>query len=310
MLDTILVLTGGGGGSGAGASGPSSDEVVHELASAIASRVPKDFDVTRAHPTSFAATANGSMNSFGVFLSQEILRFNGLIRVMRSSLKMLQKAIKGLVVMSGPLEKMYHGFLIQKVPQEWEAAGYPCLKPLTSWTEDFSERIACLDSWLCNGPPKAYWLPGFFFPQGFMTAVKQQYSRAHKIAIDNLVVGCDVLSEEYQSGVTHAPDYGVHIYGLYLEGARFDRTSKMLAESTPSVLFDIVPLIWLKPILMSESQPTDVYSCPLYKTSTRAGTLSTTGHSTNFVVALDIRTDKSSDHWIRRGCAMLCMLDT
>jgi hypothetical protein len=28
------------------------------------------------------------------------------------------------------------------------------------------------------------------------------------------------------------------------------------------------------------------------------------------VVALDVPTDKDPDHWIRRGCAMLCMLDT
>jgi dynein heavy chain len=71
-----------------------------------------------------------------------------------------------------------------------------------------------------------------------------------------------------------------------------------------------MPVIWLKPMKREEYKPTDVYECPLYKTSIRAGTLSTTGHSTNFVVALDVPTDKSPDHWIRRGCAMLCMLDT
>ena len=311
LLDTILVLTGGSSGGGAGlASDAASDQLVLDLASSIAKRVPPDFDLARAHDSSFAATADGSMNSFGVFLSQEIIRFNGLMRVMRSSLIMLQKAIKGLVVMSGPLEQMYQGFLIQKIPQEWEAAGYPCLKPLAAWTEDFALRIECLDKWLCQGPPSGFWLPGFFFPQGFMTAVKQQYSREHKIAIDNLVVACDVLPEAFDADMTPSAAYGVHIYGLYLEGARFDRETGMLAESIPSVLFDVVPVIWLKPMLMTEAQPTDVYSCPLYKTSTRAGTLSTTGHSTNFVVALDIRTDKSSDHWIRRGCAMLCMLDT
>lgn len=59
----------------------------------------------------------------------------------------------------------------------------------------------------------------------------------------------------------------------------------------------------------AEYAPKDVYQCPLYKTSLRAGTLSTTGHSTNFVVSLDIPSDKPEDHWIRRGTAMLCMLD-
>jgi dynein heavy chain, axonemal len=56
-------------------------------------------------------------------------------------------------------------------------------------------------------------------------------------------------------------------------------------------------------------RPQGVYNCPLYKTSLKAGTLSTTRHSTNFVVSLPIPTTLNEDHWIRRGCAMLCLLD-
>ena len=48
--------------------------------------------------------------------------------------------------------------------------------------------------------------------------------------------------------------------------------------------------------------------CPLYKTATRAGVLSTTGASSNFVVAVDIPTDRNPDYWVSMGAAMLCAL--
>ncbi|TYZ58010.1 hypothetical protein PybrP1_003505 [[Pythium] brassicae (nom. inval.)] len=314
LLGTILRMLGGDGGgsggdSGGGAAAQSSDSVVMEMVVSIQERMPDFFSEARGHASTFQTAAGGSRNSLGVFLSQEMIRFNALIRVMKQTLEMLKRAIKGLVVMSGPLEKMYSGFLVQQVPKEWENAGYPCLKPLASWIEDFFARIAFTSEWLVGGPPLAFWLSGFFFPQGFMTAVKQSFSRERQIAIDALVVSCEAMAKDKDAYLV-APPFGVYIYGLFMEGARYDRKAMMIAESIPNELFDRMPVIWLKPMRREEYKPADVYECPLYKTSIRAGTLSTTGHSTNFVVSLDIPTDKDPDHWIRRGCAMLCMLDT
>jgi len=55
-----------------------------------------------------------------------------------------------------------------------------------------------------------------------------------------------------------------------------------------------------------------VYKCPCYKTSNRAGVLSTTGQSTNFILPVDLNT-KSQNHpaefWTLRGTALLCQLD-
>lgn len=51
------------------------------------------------------------------------------------------------------------------------------------------------------------------------------------------------------------------------------------------------------------------YECPVYKTAARAGTLSTTGISTNYVLTVQLRTEQAPAHWVGRGVALLCTLD-
>jgi dynein heavy chain len=307
LIGTVVTCAGSGGGGSGG--GDSSDARVREAAAKIAERMPQVFDLRHAHPETFKRVGD-AMISLGVFLSQELMRFNVLIEVMTATLRELQRAIAGEVVMSKELEVMYNCVVFQSTPPAWVEVGYPCLKPLPSWVEDFFARIDFLTKWLVEGPRLCYWLPGFFFPQGFMTSVKQTYSRDYKIAVDTLRIGCEMTPFD-ASEIKEAPSTGAYVYGLFMEGGRFSRETMTMAESLPRQLLDPMPCIWLKPVIAATYSPQGCYNVPLYKTSIRAGTLSTTGHSTNFVVALPVptTTDKTEDHWIRRGCAMLCMTD-
>ena len=227
---------------------------------------------------------------------------------MKSSLVLLEKAIAGTYVMNLELESMFNKFLDGKVPDNWTGVAYPCLKPLGSWIKDLIKRIEFMGRWLYEGPPNCYWTPAFFFPQGFNTATMQSYARKNKVAIDTLAYKITVL-QCFEDGIKEAPEIGVYIYGLYMQGARWDTNKRVVDDShigTPIVQF---PAVWLEPVLDEELKLDKTFACPMYKTSLRAGELSTTGHSTNFVMYLNITTERDPDYWVRRGTALLCMTD-
>ena len=61
-------------------------------------------------------------------LTQELMRFNRLVEVIENTLADVQKAMKGLVVMSAELEDMGDSMVKGKVPLLWSSVAYPSLK--------------------------------------------------------------------------------------------------------------------------------------------------------------------------------------
>lgn len=69
---------------------------------------------------------------------------------------------------------------------------------------------------------------------------------------------------------------GVLVYGLYMDGFCFDLESMHVADCLPGQMNPMLPLLHMLPEMDLQRNEED-YSCPLYKTPMRAGTLSTTG---------------------------------
>lgn len=189
LLDTILLIqprvSGGAAAAAAGAGGApaSSDQIVGSLASEILAALPADLDLSEAAPGLFdhsqtgsihdqaessgaaavedgsqtvsepgqmAAAGGGRLDSLSVVLGQELERFKKLADALRGSLRELQRAIKGQVVMSSELEAMYHsllnnqvggrgtsaagGFYVMSLPLAPRAAYIPCAAGTPSLT--------------------------------------------------------------------------------------------------------------------------------------------------------------------------------
>jgi dynein heavy chain len=110
--------------------------------------------------------------------------------------------------------------------------------------------------------------------------------------------------------ITCKPDDGCYVWGLFFEGARWDKNTHLLGDSKPKELFSDCPTMQLVPVTNSskEEPKTLIYKCPMYKVVSRRGTLSTTGHCTNFVMFMEVPSDREEAIWIKAGVALFLAL--
>merc|ERR1711934_1118783 len=227
--------------------------------------------------------------SMNTVLAQECIRYNKLVDVMELTLPQLDKALQGLVVMSGELEAMGNSIALGQVPGAWEAKAYPSLKPLGPWTDDLMLRLDFIRDWIRDGIP-----------------------------IDTIAFDFIMLDTFSADSITTKPHDGVYIRGLFLEGARWDPEIRSLNDSRPKQLFSPAPIMHLAPCKDREEPTGGIYRCPIYKVLSRRGVLSTTGHSTNFVMWIEIPSNREDGinndgkvvqlEWAKGGVAAFCSL--
>ncbi|KAJ3087451.1 Dynein heavy chain 1, axonemal [Quaeritorhiza haematococci] len=303
LFDTLLTLMPRSGGSSSPGTGKTREEQIAETATSILSKVPRPFpvdQVLKKYPQEYK-------ESMSTVLVQEVIRYNRLLVVIHSTLAEVLKALKGLVVMSESLESIANALFINQVPPAWSAKAYPSLKSLSSWVVDLVARCQFIQTWIDKGIPTVFWISGFFFPQAFLTGTLQNYARKYVVSIDLLGFDFRVVDLRWEE-IAVRPSDGCYIRGLFLEGARWDSVRRVLGESRAKELYTEMSVIWLLPKPNRKKPETGIYDCPVYKTLTRAGTLSTTGHSTNYVLTIELPSDQPQSHWIKRGVALITSL--
>lgn len=319
FLTTLLSSESGGAG------GADSDEIVVEMIAEVKKLLVKTIVIDNIDPGLMELDEKGRPAPLTTVLLQEVERFNKLLKLVHNSLNDVEKAIKGLVVMSEALEAVYESFLINQVPASWSLKnGFLSTKSFANWVKDFAVRIEYIESWVNRGLPHSSWISGLFFPQSFLTGTLQTYARKHNLPIDFLRFDFEVLSKtldqekiyelrgggavensDLYDGLDHPQD-GIIVHGLFIEAGKWDEANGGLCDADDGELSPRLPALWLKPCM--DIEVGNRYEAPLYKTPVRAGVLSTTGHSTNFVLSILLKSLKPPEFWTLRGTALVTLV--
>jgi dynein heavy chain len=183
--------------------------------------------------------------------------------------------------------------------KSWEAS------TLGNWFSGLLQRHDQLAKWLTLGRPRAYWMTGFFNPQGFLTAMKQEVNRKHagdKWALDDVVMTSEVTHppKEFET-LKESPAEGVYIYGLYLDGCAWSGKENKLVDSEPKKLYHPLPVLYVTGVQAKDRKRAGIYEAPTYRVKARKGF--------NFITTFSLRTEDDKSKWILRGVALLCSID-
>jgi dynein heavy chain len=291
LLDTILSIqpkdSSGGGGE-------TRESVVSRQAADMLEKLPPGYI---PHEVKSRLQKMGILAPMNIFLRQEIDRMQRVIVTVRTTLLDLQLAIDGTIIMSENLRATLDAIYDAKVPAMWHKISWDS-STIGFWYTELLERDTQFRTWVFGGRPNVFWMTGFFNPQGFLTAMRQEVTRAHKgWALDSVVLHNDITKMS-KDEIKIPPDEGVFVYGLFLEGAGWDRKNSKLQESANKVLFVSLPVVHIYAINNIGPKDPKLYQCPVYKKPRRT--------DLTYITTLLMKTAINPDHWILRGVALLC----
>jgi dynein heavy chain, axonemal len=172
MLDTIMSIQPKDSNAG---GGETREDAVKRMANDLLSKLPESFDRNR---TKIMIQKQGGIKPLNIFLSQEIDRMQSVISLVKSTLGDLKLAIDGTIIMASALQNALDALYDARVPDTWVKISWQS-STLGLWYSEFLARAAQYQTWLYDGRPLVFWLSGLFNPQGFLTAIRQEITRAH-----------------------------------------------------------------------------------------------------------------------------------
>ena len=227
---------------------------------------------------------------------QECERINMLITEIVTSLKELLEGMKGNLSMTDKMNSLFDNIYVDNVPESWKRVSFASMRSLPSWFDNMLHRNQQLMDWVNDlTTPKVTMLSYLFNPMSFLTAIMQTTAMNMAYDLDQMSLVCDVTKKSIDQ-VDSAAREGCHIYGLVMDGARWDVANQCIEESKPKEIYSKMPVITIRALPHTKIDRKDQYECPLYKTQNRGP---------GFVAGLWLRTRMPTRKWTIAGVSLL-----
>ncbi|XP_029380608.1 dynein heavy chain 11, axonemal [Echeneis naucrates] len=289
LFRTLLELQSPDAVMGEGAS-QTLEEKVKTILDEVLEKLPEEYNM------SDITSKTAERSPYILVCFQECERMNTLISEIRRSLKELDLGLKGELAISSEMEKLQAALFFDNVPDTWTRLAYPSTYSLAVWFNDVLQRCKELDSWTQDlSLPSVVWLSGLFNPQSFLTAVMQSLARKNEWPLDKVNLTVDV-TKKFKEEFNQPAREGAYVYGLYMEGARWDTQAGVITEARLKELTPPMPVISVRAVPNDRQETRNIYECPLYKTKIRGPT---------YVWTFSLKTKERPAKWVLAGVALL-----
>lgn len=277
----------------AGASGGTTvtrEDKVKQVLDEILEKLPEEFNMSEIMGKVEERTP------YVIVAFQECERMNFLTSELKRSLRELDLGLKGELTITSDMEQLENALFLDQVPLIWAARAYPSLLGLSAWFNDLVLRLRELEAWSSDFVlPICVWLAGFFNPQSLLTAIMQSTARRFELPLDKMCLYCDV-TKKHKEEFTAAPRDGAYVYGIFMEGARWDTVQGVIADSKLKELYPLMPVINIRALTQDKQDNRSMYECPVYKTRSRGPT---------YIWTFNLKTKDKPAKWVLAGVALL-----
>jgi len=286
------------GGAGAG-GGLTVEEKIKEFMVRVADEAQLDSNKLNIDDIAGKLSEEGRTPYQNAFM-QECEYMNVLIRTIVVSLADIELAFKGELTMTEQMETLMENIALNRVPATWAKYGFTSQRGLGSWLDNLKARLDQLNAWKDDpiNIPKVTFLNRLFNPQSFLAAIKQVYAGEKQLELNKLTVQTDVMKKLYWEPDLPPIKEGAYVFGMQVEGARWDPAVGQLDESFPKKPFSVMPVVNCRAALLAADAKKDagLYMCPCYKTEGRGAT---------YVFTAQMKTKMPAAKWVIAGVAII-----